>query len=111
MELIVELVIQVVGEILFEGALEGLGWTLRRRWGRVTLAVIAGFTGGVVWSTAAGHDGPPLLATALVGIQGAAIPLLTGRRIAGRTVGRGIQTDLVLIGAAVVLGRWVGWAS
>lgn len=109
MEIIIELLLQVVGEVLFEGVFEGLGWLLRRRWGRVVSGVLLGFGGGLVWSAVLGHAGAPVVGTVLVVAQAAAIPAIAGRSMLGRRLRRDVLVDLALIGAAVVAGRWMGW--
>ena len=109
MEIIIELLLQVVGEVLFEGVFEGLGWLLRRRWRRLVSGVLLGFGGGLVWSAVVGHAGAPVVATILIVAQAAAIPVLAGRQMLGRQLQRDVLVDLALIGAAVVAGRWMGW--
>jgi hypothetical protein len=102
-------VLEIVGEVLLEGAFEGLGWVLRRRWGRVAVGAVAGCLGGFLWSVAV-NDELPLLATALVAGQLAAVPWLTGRTVMGRELDRPTLAGLALIGVAVVAGRYAGWA-
>lgn len=109
MELVVELVVQVFGEVLFEGLFELFGWVLRRRWGRLLLGVVVGSAGGLAW-VALGHTGMPLVGSGVVAAQALAIPFLEGREVAGRVLERRGLTDLALVGAAVLVPRWIGWA-
>jgi hypothetical protein len=108
-EIIAELLVQLVFEVLFEGVFEGFGWLTKRRWGRLVLGVTIGMAGGLAW-TALGHDGPPLVATAIVGAQTLAIPFAAGAAVLGRRLDQRLLTDLALVGAAVVTARWLGWA-
>ncbi len=103
-----EFVIEIVFELLLEGLFEGAGWVLGKRWGRLVLGVGLGAVGGLAWSLFV-TDAAPLLGTFVVAGQAAAVPLLAGRDVLGRTLQRTVLLDLVLIGAAVVAGRWVGW--
>jgi hypothetical protein len=108
-EIIIELLLQVVAEVLFEGVFEALGWLLRRRWGRLVSGVLLGFGGGLVWSAVVGHAGAPVVGSIVIVAQAAAIPVLAGRPLLGRQLRRDVLVDLALIGAAVVAGRWMGW--
>jgi hypothetical protein len=56
------------------------------------------------------NGGVPVLATALIAGQIAAVPWLTGRSVLGRELDRSFLAGLALIGVAVVAGRWAGWA-
>ena len=108
-EVLLEILLEVFGEIVLQGVFEGLGWVLRRRWGRIMIGAIVGAFDGFLWSVAV-NDGLPLLATALVAAQVAAIPWLTGRTVLGRELDRSTLAGLAGIGVAVVAGRYVGWA-
>jgi hypothetical protein len=75
---------------------------------------VVGAFDGFLWSVAV-NDDLPLLATALVAGQLAAIPWLTGRTVMGRELDRSMLVrsmlvGLALIGVAVVAGRYAGWA-
>jgi hypothetical protein len=100
----VEVVVQIVAELLFEGLFEALGWTLGKRWGRLVLGSALGVAGGVGYSFLVGHD-LPIVALLAVGAQAAAVPFLASREVLGRRLDRGVLIDLVVIGAAVVVGR------
>jgi drug/metabolite transporter (DMT)-like permease len=106
-EILLEILFEVFGEVVLQGVFEGLGWTLRRRWGRIVVGVVLGCAGGFLWSVGV-NDDLPLLATALVAGQLAAIPLLTGRTVLGRELDRSTLADLAMVGVAVVAGRYVG---
>lgn len=108
-EFLLEIVFELFGEVVLQGFFEGLGWTMRRRWGRVVVWGVLGCAGGFLWSVGV-NDDLPLLATALVAGQLAAIPVLTGRTVLGRELDRPRLTGLALIGVAVVAGRYLGWA-
>jgi hypothetical protein len=105
----VDILLEVFGEIILQGAFEGLGWVLRRRWGRIIVGAVVGAFDGFLWSVGF-RSGVPILASALVAAQIAAIPWLMGRTVLGRELDRSLLAGLALIGLAVVAGRWVGWA-
>jgi drug/metabolite transporter (DMT)-like permease len=108
-EILLEILLEVFGEVVLQGVFEGLGWTMRRRWGRIAVGAVLGCAGGFLWAVGV-NDDLPLLATALVAGQVAAIPLLTGRTVLGRELDRSTLANLATIGVAVVAGRYVGWA-
>ncbi|HEX8804504.1 MAG TPA: hypothetical protein VF743_09930 [Acidimicrobiales bacterium] len=108
MEFLVTLVVDVLGQVLVEAGLGAVGWLLAHRWGRVALGVLVGGGAGMIWSLTVA-EAAPLLATAIVAVQVAAVPWLAGRRLGRRRIDRSAVVDAVLIGAAVVVGRWLGW--
>lgn len=67
MEIVVELVLNIVGEILVEAVFEAFGWTLRQRWGRLILGTLGGFGGGLLWATVVTTAAPALATGRWVG--------------------------------------------
>ena len=109
MEVVVELLLEIVGEILLEGVFEGAGWMLQRRWGRLLFGLTLGALGGLLWSVAV-TDALPLVATVVVAAQLLSIPLLAGKGRFGNRLNRSLLIDLAVIGVTVVGGRYLGWA-
>lgn len=105
-----ELAIELLLQIFLEAGFEGGGWLLKRRWGRLAVGLAAGFFGGFVWSVLV-ETHAPVVATAVIALQVALVPLLADREILGVTLRKSVLIDLAAIGAAVVAGRWAGWAG
>lgn len=111
MEIIIELLLQVVGEVLFEGVFEGLGWLLRRRWRRLVSGVLLGFGGGLVWSAIVGHAEAPVVGTILIVAQAPQSRCSLAVRCSAVNSDEMCWSTWPLIGAAVVAGRWMGWLA
>lgn len=102
----IEIVVQVVGELLFQS----IGAGLQRRWGKFILGLVVGFAGGWLWSALIAHDKQPVIVTIAVAVELIAVPLLVGRTVRGRRLDLRLVLEMTAIGLAVVAGRWVGWA-
>ena len=106
MEFLIELVVQVVGELFFQG----IGEALSRRWGKLVFGLLLGFGGGWVWSALVAHDKAPVIITVVAVLELAAIPGLSGQSIGRWRLDRRVLTEFAAIGAAVAVGRWVGYS-
>jgi len=106
MEFVIELVVQVLGELIFQG----IGEALSRRWGKLVFGILLGFGGGWLWSAAVSHDKQPVIITIVVVAELAAIPLLSGQTIGRWRLDRRMLVEFAAIGAAVAVGRWVGYS-
>lgn len=56
-ELIIQLFVEVIGELLFEAGLEGTGRALRSRVGRYVIAAILGLAAGLGWGAYVASNG------------------------------------------------------
>jgi len=106
MEFVIELVVEVLGEFLFQG----LGEALSRRWGKLVFGVLLGFGGGWLWSALVAHDKAPVIITIVAIVELAAIPLLSGTNIGRWRLERRILIEFAAIGVAFAAGRWLGYS-
>ena len=106
MEFVIEIVVQVFGELLFQG----LGEALSRRWGKLVFGILLGFGGGWLWAALVSHDTPPVIITVVVAAELLAIPALAGQRLFGKRLETRLLVEFVAVGVAFAAGRWLGYS-
>ena len=112
-ELVVGLLVNFVLEALFEVVLaygfRGLTWLVTRRWRRLLLGATLALGGGLLWPVILNQDAQPLVVTAFVALQALAALVLHIRQIPRWQAHMPTIFEVVVIGAAIVAGRWIAW--
>jgi hypothetical protein len=105
---LVEVVLEIFGELLFEAGLEGAGRVLRNRWLRYAVGAALGLVFGILWGRqlSGGQTWPKLLWVSLVLAAVAAVAAVARARAVGDRATSGAESGAVLADRPVGHGGW-----